>query len=76
MGDGDPNIARIAALEANQDALLHRLDGISSKLDALHDDVSKAKGGLRTIIALGSVVAVAGGYIATHLGFTWHAGAN
>lgn len=53
----------IGALEARADAQEDRLARIESKVDMLVEAVSQSKGGIRMLIAVGSIAATVAGLI-------------
>lgn len=54
----------IGSLEARADATDARLARIEWKIDQLAQDIASNKGGIRTLLALGSLAATAGAAIA------------
>ena len=59
-----PDVQRdIGALEARADAQEERLKRIEAKVDVLVEAIAQSKGGLRMLIAVGSVAATIAGLL-------------
>jgi hypothetical protein len=65
----------IGRLEAEQKAQDDRLERIEEKLDQLVDAVAQSKGGIRMLIAVGSVAATIAGLVGAAVAKLWGHGA-
>jgi hypothetical protein len=61
----------VGALEARADAQDERLRRIEAKVDALIEAVAQSKGGIRMLIALGSLGATLAGLIGAWIAKLW-----
>lgn len=66
----------IGALEARADAQEERLKRIEHKLDQVADTLAQSKGGIRMLIAVGSIAATLAGLLGAWISKVMHLGAQ
>jgi hypothetical protein len=68
MGDNDPDVARIAALEATMPCVHQKIDAIHADVMAIRTKLDQATGGMRVLMILGGLGGLTGIY---HLAAPW-----